>query len=139
MLEYMVNSYFDVSLGDDVSGLSGEFISVSGLGIEFEFEKYCEGGGSTRQFFVGTVGQTLVLEQGMVTSNDAFAEWVKKINEGKPAPVSGTIKLKNHAGVVQREWKIEKATIIKYIGPVLNSNQPELAVSHIELAYGGCS
>ena len=139
MLGYIPNTFFEVSFGDDVSGLNGEFISVSGLGMEFEFESYCEGGGSPRQFFTGTVGQRLILAQGTVTSNDAFASWMGKINKGIPTPVSGTVKLKDHTGVVQREWKIEKATLVKYIGPSLNSSQPELAVTQIEMLYGGCT
>ena len=139
MLDYIPNSFFEVSFGDDVSGLEGEFISVSGLGMEFQFESYCEGGGSPRQFLTGTVGQRLVLAQGTIKGNDAFASWMGKINQGIPTPVSGTVKLKDHTGAIQREWKIEKATLVKYIGPNLNSNQAELAVTQIEMLYGGCT
>lgn len=139
MLEYVSNSYFDVSLGDDVTGLNGQFISVSGLGIELEYETFTEGGGPARRFFVGTTAQTLVMEQGTVTGSDAFSDLIGKIKDGIPKEISGTVTLRDHTGKTQREWKIDGAMIVKYIGPSLNSNQAELAVSRIEMVYGGCT
>ncbi len=137
--EYVPNTYFEVSLGVPTLGMSGYFTSVSGLSMEFEYETYTEGGNPyPRYFFKNVVPQTLVLEQGTVTSVDGFAAWVHMLNQGMHMPVSGIISLKDHTGSLRRTWMVVDAMVVKYVGPNLNAMQPELAVSRIELQHNGC-
>ena len=141
MPDYVPTSYFEVTFNDtsSITGLSGQFTSVSGLGIEFEYETYTEGGSNyPRHFFKSVVPQTLVLEQGTVTTTDSFSAWIAEINSGMATPLNGTITLKNHAGEAKRSWVVQEALPVKYIGPSLNSMQSELAVSRIELRHNGC-
>lgn len=139
MPEFLPSSYFDVLLGGVSMGLTGQFISVSGLGIEFEFENYVEGGSHfPRRFYKNVVPQTLVLEQGTLSDADSFYKWVDMVNRGIAAPQSGLITLKDHTGVSKRSWYVLNAEIVKYIGPDLNSNRSELAVTRIELVHNGC-
>lgn len=133
-------AYFDVTLGGETTGMSGRFTSVTGLGMEFEYETVREGGSMyPRYFFKSAVPQTLVLEQGTVNDKDVFAQWVAKVNSGISVPLSGTVTLKDHMGNALRSWEITGAHIVKYIGPSLDSNNIQLAVNRIELLYGGCS
>ena len=53
-------------------------------------------------------------------------------------PINGIITLKDHTGSTKRTWMINDALLSKYVGPSLNSTQPELAVNRIELQYNGC-
>ena len=46
--------------------------------------------------------------------------------------------LKDMTGIPQRTWTIVGAYLQKYIGPELDSNNPALAVTRIELIYNGC-
>ena len=133
-------AYFDVVLGGDPLGMSGRFTSVSGLGMQFEYETVQEGGSMyPRYFFKNAVPQTLVLEQGTVTSVDTFSLWVAMVNSGISVPLGGIITLNNHRGVPMRTWTIVGAHIVRYVGPSLDSNQVQLAVNRIELLYGGCT
>ena len=90
--DYVPNTYFDVALGVPAVGMSGQFTSVSGLSMEFEYETYSEGGCPyPHHFFKNIVPQTLVLEQGTVTTVDGLAAWIHMINQGMRMPVNGVI------------------------------------------------
>lgn len=139
LADYVPNTYFDVIFGPPALGMSGYFTSVSGLTMEFEYETYTEGGNPyPRQFFKNIVPQTLVLEQGTVTTVDGFALWIHSLNLGMRLPINGIIMLKDQTGAVKRTWMIMDALVSKYVGPSLNSMQPELAVTRIEMTYNGC-
>jgi phage tail-like protein len=119
--------------------MSGQFTNVSGIGMEFEYETYNEGGSNyPRYFFKNAVPQTLVLQQGTVTTIDAFAAWMNTVNLGVSAFLNGVVALKDHTGMIRRNWTIQGAFPVKYIGPELNSLHSSLAVSRIELQYNGC-
>ena len=138
-VNYVPNVFFHAVFDNGIVGMSGLFTSVSGLGMEFEYESYTEGGSNyPRQFFKNAVPQTLVLEQGTVTTADTFALWIAKINSGIAAPLNGKITLRDHTGKEQRSWEVLGAYPVKYIGPSLNAMKSGLAVSRIEFLHNGC-
>ena len=139
MLDFVPSAFFEVSFGGIDVGMSGQFISVSGLGMEYSYDTYIEGGSNyPRYFFKNAVPQTLVLMQGTVTTVDSFAKWMEQVNKGIAAPLEGTVTLRDHTGVGKRTWVIQGAFPVKYIGPDMNSMQSDLAVSRIELMHNGC-
>ncbi|MCR4745456.1 MAG: phage tail protein [Lachnospiraceae bacterium] len=139
MDKYVSGAYFDVKIGG-VSGLSGKFTSVRGLGMAVGYQTYFEGGSMTPHFLVeNAIPQQLVLEQGTVTEKDAFSSWIENVNGGVSNVVDGDITLKDAAGNSVRSWHINDAVLVSYTGPDLDSNSPQLAVSRIVLMYGGCS
>lgn len=132
-------AYFDVALIGTGAALVGGFQSVSGLGMEVEYEVYTEGGSNyPRFFFKNTKPGTLVLEQGVVTTVDSVSLLMAMVNQGMSIPLAGAIILKDSFGAVQREWTVVGAHLQKYEGPALNSNQASVAVSRIELIHNGC-
>ncbi len=132
-------AYFEVLLSGAGAALAGSFLSVSGLGMEAEYEFYTEGGSSyPRCFLKGVRPQRLVLEQGVLTVADSVSELINMVNLGRSVPLSGTVILKDSFGGIQREWTITGAHLQRYIGPRLDSNQAQLAVSRMELVYNGC-
>ncbi|MGI6192778.1 MAG: phage tail protein [Christensenellales bacterium] len=139
-MSLLSGAYFDVYLAGVGALLMGNFVSVSGLDMEFEYETYCEGGSSyPRFFFKQAKPQMLVLEQGTVTSVDSVSLLVNMVNLGMSIPLAGTVILRDSFGAIMRVWNIAGAHLVRYVGPRLDSNQPSLAVSRIELMYNGCS
>ncbi len=139
MDEYLSGSYFEVALAGPGAVIAGRFTAVSGLNMEIEYEVYNEGGlNYPRFFFKENKPQVLVLQQGVVTTVDAVSALMAMSAVGMSIPLAGTVILMDSYGVPQRNWTIVGAYLQKYIGPELNSNQPALAVSRIELIYNGC-
>ncbi len=137
--EYLSGSYFEVALVGPGAQIMGRFTSVSGLNMEVEYEIYNEGGlNYPRFFFKENKPQLLVLERGVVTTLDSVSLLMLMCIEGMSIPLAGTVILKDSFGNPQRTWTIVGAYLQKYVGPDLNSNQPALAVSRIELIYNGC-
>jgi phage tail-like protein len=137
--EYLSGSFFEVALVGPGAQIMGRFTSVSGLNMEVEYEIYNEGGlNYPRFFFKENKPQLLVLERGVVTTLDSVSLLMLMCIEGMSIPLAGTVILKDSFGNPQRTWTIVGAYLQKYVGPDLNSNQPALAVSRIELIYNGC-
>ena len=138
-LDYVSGAYFEVALIGPGAAITGRFTAVSGLNMEIEYEVYNEGGlKSPRFFFKENKPQTLVLEQGVVTTVDSVSLLMAMCASGMAVPLAGTVILMDSFGAPQRTWTIVGAYLQKYIGPDLNSNQPAVAVSRIELIYNGC-
>ncbi len=137
--EYLSGSYFEVVLVGVGVLIAGRFTSVSGLNMEVTYDVYNEGGlNYPRFFFKENKPQVLVLEQGIVTTYDSVSQLMAMCASGMSVPLGGTVVLTDSFGTPQRSWTIVGAYLQKYIGPDLNSNQPALAVSRIELIYNGC-
>lgn len=137
--EFISGSYFEVELSGRGVEITGRFTAVSGLNTEIDYETYNEGGANfPRFFFKESKPQVLVLERGVVTSLDSVSLLMAMCAGGMAIPLSGAVTLKDSFGAAQRKWSIWGAYLQKYIGPELNSNQPALAVSRIELIYNGC-
>ena len=132
-------AYFDVLLVGVGALLAGGFTSVSGLGMEADYEVYTEGGSNyPRFFFKNTKPQRLVLEQGVITTIDSVSLLMGMVNQGMSIPLAGGIVLMDSFGVPQREWTVVGAHLVKYEGPRLDSNQASVAVNRIELIHNGC-
>lgn len=137
--DYLSGSFFEVALLGPGAGIAGRFTAVSGLNMEIEYTVYNEGGlNYPRFFFKESKPQVLVLEQGVVTTVDSVSLLMAMSASGMSIPLAGTIILMDSFGIPQRTWTIVGAYLQKYIGPDLNSNQPAIAVSRIELIYNGC-
>lgn len=137
--EYLSGSYFEVLLVGALGTIAGRFTSVTGLNMEVEYEVYNEGGlNYPRFFFKQNKPQVLVLEQGVVSTVDTASILMSMTAVGMSIPLAGEVILKDSFGVPQRSWTIVGAYIQKYVGPDMNSNQPALAVTRIELIHNGC-
>jgi len=142
---FATGSYFRVVIGCAPVVLpiwnwpSGRFTRVSGIGAEFDYETYNEGGTNyPRLFFKSIKTQTLVLEQGTVSVGcDAFCLWMNLINLGQELTFEIFIELMSNTGKALRSWTIAGAHLLKYEGPTLDANRSELAVSRIEFLYNG--
>ena len=140
---YVTGYYFDVWIitiaGGKFWGANGQFSKVSGLGAEFEYDYYCEGGSNFhRAYFKGVKQQTLVLEQGaVVTGADQLSIAMEAINLGTEVNFQIEVMLMDHKGSTVRTWTIVGAHLIRYEGPALDANQSEIAVTRMEFTYNG--
>ena len=50
-MSFISGAYFEVALFGAGVGLMGNFLSVTGLDMEFEYEVYCEGGSRYPRYF----------------------------------------------------------------------------------------
>ncbi|MBO4913904.1 MAG: phage tail protein [Oscillospiraceae bacterium] len=131
-------AYFKVLLAGVGVIVKGDFTSVSGLGMEVEYEVFNEGGRNYPRFFMkDTKPQTLVLEQGVMTDADSVAVLMDMVNKGQCVPLAGVITMTDRYGKDQRTWVIEGAHLQKYVGPKLDANSSALAVSRMEFIYNG--
>ena len=131
-------AYFSVFLIGIGYKIKGDFTSVSGLGMEIEYEVYNEGGRNYPRFFMKeTKPQILVLEQGIMTDSDSVSRLMTFVNMGQCVPLAGTITMMDRYGKEQRSWAIEGAHLKRYIGPRLDANSSALAVSRMEFLYNG--
>ena len=142
MEPYVSGSYFDVTIigvpVGPVLGTSGRFTRVSGLGGEFQYDYYNEGGSNyNRAFFKQVNPSTLVLEQGTVTDFDQISLAMNLINLGTEVTFMIIVVLRSNTGSVMREWTIMGAHLTKYEGPAMDANNSELAVSRMEFVYNG--
>ena len=138
-MEFLSGAYFEVSLfeeddtavyDDREEKLAGRFTSVS---VSKGYRQRL----GIAQALLGKP-QVLVLEQGVIVEDDAFSQLMSDCLEGRMVPLQGTVTLKDSFGETVRTWCIENAYLQKYVGPELNSNQPALAVTRVELIYNGC-
>lgn len=138
-MSYLSGAYFEVFLAGAGALLTGRFTSVSGLGMELEYEVYNEGGlNYPRYFFKEVKPQVLTLSEGVVTSVDSASLLMGMCNMGMSIPLAGTIILKDSFGTPKRVWSVVGAYLQKYVGPELDANQAAVAVTRIELIHNGC-
>ena len=138
MSDMLSGAYFEVMLIGAGVVLAGGFSAVSGLDMEVEYEVYNEGGSLfPRYFFKQAKPQRLVLEKGVVNDYDSVATLMGMVNQGMSIPLAGTITLKDTFGNAQRIWSVVGAHLVKVAGPQLNSDQPAVAVTRIELMHNG--
>ena len=132
-------NFFDVKLFGVGPPIIGSFVSVTGLGMEIEYEFYTEGGSYYPRFFQKAVRpQVLVLEQGVITTVDTAAIMMGMINQGMDVAMTGAVILNDRFGTPIREWTVIGAHLMKYVGPTLNSNETALAVNRLEFLHNGC-
>ena len=138
MADVLSGAFFEVALIGVGAALTGGFGSVSGLDMEVEYEVYNEGGSLyPRYFFKQAKPQMLVLERGVVSDVDSVSALMMMVNQGMSVPLAGTITLKDTFGTVQRIWSVVGAHLVKVAGPRLNSDEPAMAVTRIELLHNG--
>ena len=131
-------SYFKVLLLGVGYIIKGDFTSVSGLGMEVQYEIYNEGGRNYPRFFMKeTKPQVLVLEQGIMTDSDSVSRLMSFVNMGQCVPLAGSVTMMDRYGKEQRSWLIEGAHLKRYVGPRLDANSSALAVSRMEFFYNG--
>lgn len=140
---YPVGFYFSVSFekegktfDDDVA-----FKEVSGLSKEMSVEEVGSGGENRFKYRLPTVSksQNLILKRALVPKNSALTQWCSDtMDGGMSMPIKTkdvSVNLLDATGQVYRKWTFHKAYPVKYSLSDLKSQESEILIESIELAY----
>ncbi len=136
--KFPVGFYFSVSFD---SGQGIGFQEVSGLTKEQSVEEVASGGENRFKYRLPTISssQNLVLKRAIVIKGDDLTKWCKNSLEGglaKPIQTKTvSVNLLNSKGQVSKKWNFYKAYPIKYSVSDLKSQESEVLIHTIELAY----
>ncbi|GGG31384.1 hypothetical protein GCM10011344_35410 [Dokdonia pacifica] len=136
--KYPVGFYFSVSLGDE---LNVDFQEVSGISKELNVEDIVGGGENQYKYRLptGSSSKNLVLKRALVLDTSSLLTWcVDSIDGGLSKPITTkdiSVNLLDKNGIVSMKWVFYKAYPVKYSVSDLKSQQSEILIESIELAY----
>ncbi|KRD10398.1 phage tail protein [Flavobacterium sp. Root901] len=134
---YPVSFYFTLSF----SGVDAAFKEVSGISKELSTEEIVSGGENRFKYRLPTVSNSpnLVLKRAIVPVGSALVNWCANcIDQGLANPIQPhnvILRLLNANGVVCMQWTFNNAYPVKYAVSDLNSQESNIAIESIELAY----
>lgn len=135
--DYQVGFYFSLSF----QGEDSAFQEVSGLSKEYNLEEVVSGGENRFKYRLPTTTtyQNLVLKRAIVAKGSALAKWVSDtLDDGLANPIKTqdvTVQLYNAEGTVAASWTFSKAYPVKWSISDLKSQENELVIESMELAY----
>ncbi len=134
---YPVSFYFKLSFeGEDAA-----FQEVSGISKELGIEEVSSGGENRFKYRLPTTvkSQNLVLKRALIPEGSKLIQWCSDtIDMGLDNGIQTkdiTLSLLNAEGKPQVSWTFHNAYPVKYAVSDLRSNESELAIETIELAY----
>ncbi|KQS39821.1 phage tail protein [Pedobacter sp. Leaf194] len=139
MAQSALNRYhFSVDWGGTRIG----FAEVSGLNIEIEVVSVRDGSSaidSGRKVPGIRKFSNIILKRGIVKGDNDFFNWINTKSNGNIERRDITVNLLDEAHVPIFTWKVKSAFPIKYIGPILISDDSEVALEMLELTHEGLS
>lgn len=136
--KFPVGFYFSVSF-DGGEGMP--FQEVSGLTREQTVEEVAGGGENRFKYRLPAVSisKNLILKRAAVPKGDMLTKWcIDTVDGGLAKPIQTktvSVNLLNNEGQVSMKWNFYKAYPIKYSISDLKSQQSEILINTIELAY----
>jgi phage tail-like protein len=135
--------HYQIEIGSDIKGI---FTECAGLQIETEVYEFKEGGLNTHVHRLpgrAKVGN-ITLKRGVAPLssggqwNDDLWKWYCKILQGDVVRRNLSIILidTNQRQPVAR-WNLQRAYIIKWVGPALKTGDSTVAIESIDLAHQG--
>ena len=142
--DYPVGFYFSLSFFDK-EGVAFEtdvgFKEVSGISKEMSVEEFASGGENRFKYRLPTISKSknLVLKRALVPKNSGLAQWcASTLDDGLSLPIQTkivTVNLLGADGQVYMSWAFHNAYPVKYSISDLKSQESEILIESIELAY----
>jgi phage tail-like protein len=134
---YPVGFYFELSFkGEDAA-----FKEVSGISKELSMEEVVCGGENRFKYRLPTVSssQNLVLKRALIPNGSKLVDWcASSMDEGLASPIEThdvSVSLLDASGTVSVMWTFYNAYPVKYSVSDLKSQENEIVIESIELAY----
>ncbi len=134
---YPVGFYFELSFkGEDAA-----FLEVSGISKEINLEEITGGGENRFKYRLPTVStnQNLILKRALIAEGSQLVDWcASTMGEGLINPIEThdvSVHLLNEGGQVLVMWTFFNAYPVKYSISDLKSQESELVIEYMELAY----
>ncbi len=135
--DYVVGFYFELSFeGEDAA-----FKEVSGISKELGIEEVTSGGENRFKYRLPTLttSKNLVLKRAIVPKDSKLIEWCQDtLDVGLAEPIETqdiSVNLLNDEGEVLLKWLFHNAYPVKYGVGDLKSQESEVLLETIELAY----
>lgn len=135
--DYVVGFYFELSFeGEDAA-----FKEVSGISKEFGIEEVTSGGENRFKYRLPTIvtSKNLVLKRAIVPKDSKLIQWCSDtLNVGLSKAIETkdiAVNLLNEEGEVLIKWQFHNAYPVKYGIADLKSQESEILLETIELAY----
>lgn len=141
MPDLLTGFYFSLSVLNSPGDADAAFQEVSGLGAELGVEEVASGGENRFKYRLpGPVSyQNLVLKRGILPSASPLVTWCKQTMTGGMAKPIETkdlmLSLLDANGQSSMNWSFVKAYPVKWNVSDLKSQESNLLVETIELAY----
>ena len=137
MAQNSINRYhFSVDWGGTRIG----FAEVSGLNIEIEVVAVRDGSSpvdSGRKVPGIRKFSNITLKRGIMKGDNDFFNWIDTKSSGNIERRDVVINLLDDTHAPIFTWKVKNAFPIKYVGPVLISDDSEVALEMLELTHEG--
>ena len=134
---YPVGFYFELSFkGEDAA-----FKEVSGISKEMSMEEVVCGGENRFKYRLPTVAtsQNLVLKRALIPEGSKLIDWcASTMDESLASPITThdvSVSLFDASGTVSVMWTFYNAYPVKYSVSDLKSQENEIVIESIELAY----
>ncbi|VXB08329.1 Phage tail protein [Flavobacterium sp. 9AF] len=134
---YPVGFYFQLSFkGEDAA-----FKEVSGISKEFNMEEVVCGGENRFKYRLPTLttSQNLILKRALVSKGSELMNWcANTLDQGLANPIKPhdvSVSLLDEKGTVSIMWTFYNAYPVKYAISDLKSQENEIVMESIELAY----
>ena len=116
------------------------FSECSGLDTALDVEEYREGGnnGGVLLFPTRVTWTHIRLRRGVTVSRDLW-QWHADFAAGAGRRRDGLVALFDSRRQPVKTWSFRRGLPVRYVGPVLNATQSQVAVEEIEIAHEGLS
>lgn len=134
---YPVGFYFQLSF----KGEAIAFKEVSGISKEFNREEIISGGENRFKYRLPTITttQNLVLKRGLISKESELMKWcANTLDQDFATPIEThdvSLSLLDSSGTVSIMWTFHNAYPVKYVISDLKSQENEIVMETIELAY----
>lgn len=135
--DYAVGFYFSLSFG----GEDAAFKEVSGISKELSIEEVASGGENRFKYRLPNISSSknLILKRAIVSSGSQLITWCSStIDDGLANAIQTkdvAVNLLNNKGEVLVKWTFYNAYPVNYSVSDLKSQESELVMETIELAY----
>jgi len=129
--------YYKVEFSISQDTNDARFQTVSGLGVEYDYESFKEGGENRfeHKLPVRTKYSDMVLKQGMLADSTVIKWFLDAFRDREFKPSDVTVILMNEKSQPLRTWKVTHAIPKKWLVSDLNANENSVVIETMELTY----
>jgi phage tail-like protein len=129
--------YYKAEFGISSETNDARFQTVSGLGVEYDYESFKEGGENRfeHKLPVRTKYSDMVLKRGMLTDSQVIKWFLAAFRDREFNPTDIDVILMNEKGEPLRTWNVTHAIPKKWVISDLNANESSVVIETMELTY----
>ena len=129
--------YYKVEFSISKDANDVRFQTVSGLGVEYDFENFKEGGENRfeHKLPVRTKYSDMVLKRGMLTNSTVIKWFLAAFRDREFKPSDVSVILMNEKSKPLYTWKVAHAIPKKWVVSDFNASENSVVIETMELTY----